>query len=142
MAVIDTNVLLDWLVFRNPACAPLQAALDGGRLCWLASPAMRDEMLHVLQRGLGARWAVDDAALHAAWARYATIVAAPVPSLAIPRCSDPDDQKFVELALGSGARWLLSRDKALLKLARQLRPRGVDVLTPERWSAALVTPAD
>ena len=53
------------------------------------------------------------------------------------RCTDGDDQKFIDLALGHGARWLLSRDRAVLKLARRARPLGLSVLTPETWSAAL-----
>jgi len=49
------------------------------------------------------------------------------------RCNDPDDQKFVDLALAYGARWLLSRDRAVLKLAKRCRTLGLQVLTPEQW---------
>lgn len=37
---------------------------------------------------------------------------------ALPRCSDPDDQKFLVLADVALADCLLTRDKALLKLGR------------------------
>ena len=134
-AVLDTNVLLDWLVFGNPAVLPLAAALQAGRLRWMATEAMREEMGCVLQRGIGGRWAVDDAAWRVAWGRHAELVPAPVAALHVPRCSDPDDQKFIDLALGLPARWLLTRDRALLKLARPARRFGVEVLTPERWAA-------
>lgn len=134
--VLDTNVVLDWLVFRNPACRPLEAALQQGRLRWLASAAMRDELAHVLHRGLGPRWTVDPVAWQAAWDRHATIAGAPAPSVHWPRCTDPDDQKFIELAIGASARWLLTRDRALLKLARRSRAYGLEVLTPEAWGAA------
>jgi putative PIN family toxin of toxin-antitoxin system len=133
--VLDTNVVLDWLVFRNPVCQPLQAALERGAVRWLASAAMRDELAHVLQRGLGPRWPVDDTAWQAAWDRHAATATPPVAPAHWPRCTDPDDQKFIELAIGLSARWLITRDRALLKLARRSRAYGVEVLTPERWNA-------
>ena len=37
---------------------------------------------------------------------------------ALPRCSDPDDQMFLVLADAARAAYLLTRDKALLKLGR------------------------
>jgi predicted nucleic acid-binding protein len=53
----------------------------------------------------------------------------------LPRCADPDDQKFLELAQACGAQWLLSRDNALLKLARRTRrDHGFDIATPQEWS--------
>jgi predicted nucleic acid-binding protein len=132
--VLDTNVVLDWLVFRNPACTPLGSALEMERVRWLASSAMRDELAHVLQRGLGPRWPVDDGAWQSAWDRYAEPAVPPVPAAHWPRCTDADDQKFIELAIAASARWLLTRDRALLKLARRSRAYGVEVLTPEQWN--------
>ena len=53
----------------------------------------------------------------------------------LPRCADPDDQRFLELAQASGAQWLLSRDRELLKLARRTRrEHGFDILTPQAWT--------
>ena len=46
--VIDTNIALDLLVFDDPGCAPLAAALEAGALQWLATAAMRDEFARVL----------------------------------------------------------------------------------------------
>jgi putative PIN family toxin of toxin-antitoxin system len=37
----------------------------------------------------------------------------------LPRCRDPDDQKFLEAALAGGADALISKDKALLDLTRR-----------------------
>ncbi len=53
----------------------------------------------------------------------------------LPRCADPDDQQFLELAQACGAQWLLSRDNELLKLARRTRrDHGFDILTPQAWA--------
>ena len=132
--VLDTNVLLDWLVFANPTLQPLVAALTGRQVQWLATEAMRGEMTHVLQRGLGGRWAVDDDAWRMAWIRHARLIPEPGAPLSVPRCSDADDQKFIELAICARSRWLLTRDRALLKLARRALAHGVEILTPERWN--------
>jgi predicted nucleic acid-binding protein len=134
--VLDTNVLLDWLVFRNGALHPLVQALQARRLRWIATAAMRDEFVHVVGRGLGDRWVIDEAAWGAAWAVQADLVEAAAAPLHVPRCTDRDDQKFIDLAVVAGARWLLTRDRALLKLARRSRRYGVEVLTPEAWCAS------
>ena len=51
------------------------------------------------------------------------------------RCTDPDDQTFIDLALSRGAQWLLSRDRAVLKLAKRARVLGLHILTPAAWAA-------
>lgn len=134
-AVLDTNVVLDCLVFGNAGCRPLWQALQAGRLHAVASLPMRDELAHVLARGLGARWPVDADGVLAAWDRHVRLVALPPPSRLI--CSDSDDQKFIDLALAHRVPWLLTRDRALLKLARRARLHNVQVLIPERWPAVV-----
>ncbi|WP_422009925.1 putative toxin-antitoxin system toxin component, PIN family [Roseateles sp.] len=131
--VVDTQVVMDWLVFNDPRVAPLAAALTSGALRWLVAPAMRDELRHVLSRGVASRYAPDLALIEAQFDAHGQAVDAVEPS---PRllCRDPDDQKFIDLALALGARWLVSRDKALLALAKRARPRGLAILKPEQWS--------
>jgi predicted nucleic acid-binding protein len=137
--VLDTNVVLDWLVFRNPACAPLVEALEAGRARWVTTAAMRDELMHVLARGTLATWQPDRAAIeevHRRWSETVeTILAPTLPRL---RCTDPDDQKFIDLAAQLGGACLLSRDRAVLKLARRAGEAGFAILTPEAWSSRLV----
>jgi predicted nucleic acid-binding protein len=133
-AVLDTNVVLDWLVFRNPGCSPLAEALAAGRLRWIATAAMRDELAHVLGRVDFSRWSPDPPKIWRAWDDWAMVQPDPAPTGAHARirCTDRDDQKFVDLALHS-AGWLLSRDRAVLKLARRAAPQGLRIVTPERW---------
>ena len=51
-----------------------------------------------------------------------------------PRCTDGADQKFIDLALSRRAHWLLSRDRAVLKLRRKLQAiTGCRVQRPEDW---------
>jgi predicted nucleic acid-binding protein len=52
--------------------------------------------------------------------------------VALPRCRDRDDQKFLELARDTGADWLVSADKDLLRLARRDKLRGLfRIVSPE-----------
>jgi predicted nucleic acid-binding protein len=51
-------------------------------------------------------------------------------------CSDPDDQQFLDLARVAGARWLLSRDRAVLRLTRAAARLNLRITVPEGWSPA------
>lgn len=136
IAVLDTNVVLDWLVFRNPSVLALVETLGSGRLQWVATEAMREELHHVLSRGHLAAWRPGPVEIWAHWDRHCTLYPTPAPRRADRlRCSDPDDQKFVDLAR-EGADWLLTRDRALLVLAPRLRSCGVRIVTPEAWTEA------
>jgi len=129
--VIDTQTLLDWRFFRDASCAAWQPPENG---CWLATAAMRDELAHVLARAWPARWATPADEVLAFFDQHATLFAPPVLAAhQLLRCSDPDDQKFIDLALARQPALLISRDRALLKLARPAALRGVQVLPPERW---------
>ncbi len=132
--VLDTNVVLDWLVFRNPSCAPIAQAIETGCVRWVVTDAMRGELAHVLGRGVVSAWSPDEDALWSHWHRLAVTVETPSAHQTSPRlrCTDADDQKFIDLAL-THAQWLVSRDRAVLKLARRAAPLGLRVLTPSRW---------
>ena len=136
--VLDTNAVLDWLVFGNPSCQAVTTAIVSGRVSWIVNDAVRDELAHVLSRGVVDRWAPDLSRLWQMWERHSM----PSPSTAStppprrPRCTDTDDQKFVDLALDTGAQWLVTRDRALLKLARRALPLNLAIVTPERFDPA------
>lgn len=132
--VLDTNVWLDWLVFDDPAIAGLRAAQAAGRIDIVIDDACEAELVQVLAYDLGAH-SLDAAAQSACVARcraLATRVSAGAGG-ALPACRDPDDQKFLELAAAAGAAMLVSRDQALLELAR--RVEGVRIVPPERFEA-------
>lgn len=133
--VLDTNATLDWLVFGNPAMqAPARAILTGA-VAWLVCGAMRNELAHMLAHPSLVRWAPDTPATLATFDSFAQ-VQAPPPLLQHGRlvCSDPDDQVFIDLALMHRARWLLTHDRALHKLARRAAVRGLAIVTPSGWA--------
>jgi predicted nucleic acid-binding protein len=93
---------------------------------------MRAELSHMLAHASLAHWAPDGERALASFDALAVLSAAPERPGPL-HCRDPDDQMFIDLALAASARWLLTRDKALLRLARRARTLGVEVTTPLRW---------
>jgi putative PIN family toxin of toxin-antitoxin system len=136
IVVLDTNVVLDAWVFENPYSAMLMEEVSENTLKWFATREMRDELIHVLSRGLGPRWSTSWGALQERWDSHVTECPAydNKPSH-WPRCTDKDDQKFIDFALAQQARWLISRDRAVLKLASRCAKLGLTVVDPTRWVA-------
>jgi len=131
--VLDTHVWLDWLVFDGPQHAPLRAWLeeDGGPIL-LATERMLAEFDRVIRRP---HFALSPDRIEHCMRRQRerVLLVAAAPDCRLP-CSDPDDQCFIDLAVAHGVDALLSRDKALLRLARHARRRfGIHVLTPEAF---------
>lgn len=137
--VLDTNVLLSLYVFADSRFAPLRARLERGEWRAVCSTPCLDEFRRVLGYP---QFKLDPAAQVAAYATYAERIelAAPRGMTALPdlpRCQDRDDQKFLEAARDGAAAWLVTADKALLKLARGRRLEGLfRILTPEAALAA------
>jgi len=164
--VLDTNVLLDWLIFADAGVAPLVARIESGAITLLTRADCRDEFVRVLdypqvqKRGAARstalavydRWHVCCAAAPdtgtdgghdtAGAAGGKDLVRAgsgtPTPrplsptAPALPLCRDPDDQKFLELARAARADWLISKDRALLDLARRVRlTEAFEILGPQ-----------
>ncbi len=119
--VLDTNIVLDAFVFDDAAARPLRAALEAGRLRWWATIAMREELARVLAYPQivprMAYYGLQPDDVLAAFDRHAALVEAP-PKAPVT-CSDPDDQKFIDLAVARQA-LLLSKDRAVLSMKRRL----------------------
>jgi uncharacterized protein len=133
--VLDTNAVLDWLLFADPGMQALAAAIEHGRLRWIATAAMRGEFEHVLARGLAAERGADPDRFELTWKQHCTEHPTAPPAAAPLRCADTDDQKFLDLALATGAHWLVSRDRALLKLRSKAAALGLAIVAPGQWHA-------
>ncbi|APR04408.1 putative toxin-antitoxin system toxin component, PIN family [Thauera chlorobenzoica] len=142
--VLDTNTVLALWMFRDPRLRVLRTAIEEGRYRLLGREDASEELRRVLayrQFGLGPD---EQAALwHGYLARLEPADFAPAAeaAAALPNCRDPDDQKFLEIALRHAATHLLTRDRALLALARHraIRPH-FSILTPERFIDAASSP--
>lgn len=130
--VIDTNVLLDLWVYSDPATPPLREALENGHLRWLATADMREELRRVLDYPhIAKRRDKDGCSLQAVMQSFDRLSesVAQAPRCAFV-CKDPDDQKFIDLAVAYKA-VLLSKDRLVLKLSKRLLSAGV--ITKQAW---------
>jgi predicted nucleic acid-binding protein len=125
LLVLDTNVVLDWVAFDDPRVQPVAAAIERGTLPLVSNAACVQELRRALAY---AQVKLDAPAQALALARYlarARMFERPAAAeeAELPLCEDADDQKFLELAWHARASHLVTRDKALLKLARRLAHR-------------------
>jgi len=59
----------------------------------------------------------------------------------LPKCRDRDDQKFLELAHRTGAAWLVSKDRELLRMAKRIaRDFGFAIGLPDAFTASFTPP--
>lgn len=136
--VLDTNVCLDLFVFRDPRWTLLHAALMNGTVEAVTRDDCRMEWSIVLRYP---HLKLDDTARLRVAAEFDALIRCnPMPALdaeaaKLPICKDSDDQKFLELSRDIKADVLITKDKALLKLARKTRRDGLfAIMTPEAWT--------
>lgn len=140
--VLDTNVCLDLFLFHDAQSAALHVAMREGTIQAVTRDDCRAEWLRVLRYP---QVPVSDGARPSIEAAFDALVrclpdesATSAPEARLPRCGDPDDQKFLELAQAAGARWLVSKDNALLKLAPRCAREGLFWIgLPQAWSLRL-----
>lgn len=125
--VIDTNIVLDLFIFADPATPALRAALEAKSLRWIATQVMRDELSRVLAyTHIIPRMAYYQVSAQDVLARFdAHVQIVDVAPKARYMCKDTDDQKFIDLAVAHQT-LLLSKDKAVLTMAKRLRTLGVE----------------
>lgn len=138
--VLDTNIVLDLLLFDDAAAAPLRAAMQLRALHWVATPRMREELARVLRYPQIAgrcafyqRTDIDILQRMDVLVRYVE----PAPRCTVV-CKDTDDQCFIDLAVQQQA-LLLSKDDQVLRLRKRLlKLYGVQVAR-SLPAAALIT---
>ena len=124
--VLDTNIILDVFVFADEPAKAVRQALEAGELNWIATQPMRDELARVLAypqivpRLEFYKLGADD--VLASFDRHARLTEVAAKSRLT--CRDPDDQKFIDLAI-AGQALLLSKDRHILSMAKRLRAQGV-----------------
>ena len=131
--VLDTNVVLDWLLFMDTGVEALARELQAGRLRWIACQRMRDEFEHTLRRPALSRWRPDCEHLLARFDAHVRMVDPPPPARGL-RCADASDQVFIDLAVSAKAIWLISHDRAVLRLRRRATSMGLRIGKPADWA--------
>ncbi|MFZ6753657.1 putative toxin-antitoxin system toxin component, PIN family [Undibacterium sp. Dicai25W] len=133
--VIDTNVCLDLFVFHDQRWNEILQALQKGSLKAYTRPECRDEWLAVLKYPHLPIKAENLVTIQSQFDQLIECVApATLSNIKLPVCSDKDDQKFLEIARDADAHFLITKDKALLKLAKRIRKLGLySIETPENF---------
>lgn len=126
MIVLDTNIVLDLFVFSDPATQPLSGKLHAGALRWIATAPMRNELERVLAYPqIQRRLQLHGRGAEVVLGRFdAQVQLMAVAAKASVTCKDPDDQKFIDLAVAHQAH-LLSKDHAVLCMRKRLLALGV-----------------
>lgn len=137
--VLDTNIVMDMLHFSDQRTRWLRTAMDAGRVQCFTDSQCLAELARVTAYP---EFALDVPARKNILESYrglASIVDPQAPEdYGLPRCRDPDDQKFLILAVRCAAHCLLTRDKLLLKLARHRhKPPPYAILTADAAAAHL-----
>ena len=119
--VLDTNVVLDMLIFDDPHIPPIRTLVAQGALRWIADEAQRIELERVLQYSqIAPRVAYYGKTVEGVLAAFdAAVEYVPEAQKIRFTCTDPDDQHFLDLASAHQA-LLVSKDKAVLKLRKRV----------------------
>jgi len=117
--VLDTNVWLDWLVFDDPSVAPIKAMAAAGHAGVFLTADCEAELERALGYDLSGR-SVDVEACMVRCRAVARRVDTSAEGGSLPACRDRDDQKFLEAALAARAGFLVTKDHALLDLAKRV----------------------
>lgn len=145
LAVLDTNVLLGLWLWRDPRLMGLRDALQTGWIRWVVDAATWAEWLHEIrparcaQQQLDAEQVLSASLAVAPWSwrvRPDPVAASGPAHRRALQCTDPNDQMFVDLALRSQAGWLLTRDRALLRLRRPASAVGLRIVNPDGLPAS------
>jgi putative PIN family toxin of toxin-antitoxin system len=131
--VIDTNVAVSALVFRQGRLAWLREAWEGGRIVPVVSADTLSELVRVLaypKLKLTEEEAKNVLAHYMERAEAVGKLGMP----RIPQCRDPDDRIFLRLAYAARVRALVTGDRDLLAVAGKSR---VPILTPDALKAEM-----
>lgn len=115
-AVLDTNVLVSALVFKQGAIATLREAWQTGCFEPLVSRATVTELIRVLAYPKFRLTRTEQEELLADYLPYCAVVQIPPELPEVPECRDPFDVPFLQLALIGRADYLVTGDRDLLSL--------------------------
>jgi putative PIN family toxin of toxin-antitoxin system len=125
--VIDTNVLVSSFFGGNPR--KIIDLWKEGKISLCVSKNILDEYVEVLQRiGLGGEREIEE--LLSLFAKGINIIfTRKIPKIKVVK-DDPDDDKFVECAVGLKAEVIVTGDKALKAMSEYM---GIKILTPQQF---------
>ena len=120
--VLDTNVILDLLVFQDPAAEVIQMALDARLVEAVRTDASMLELMDVIQRPNFKLSKEQQQIILKQWESSSRLLGTANMTQAPFTCRDLDDQVFIDMAFSVRPALLLSKDLRVLELqSRALR---------------------
>lgn len=132
--MLDTAVVVSALLFGTGKLSFVRNAWTTGRLVPLVSRDTTTELLRVLGYPKFDLGPDEMETVLSAYLPFVEAVEVKGDLRRLPRCSDPDDQMFIELAHVGEAEALVSGDRALLAMRRDVT---FDVLSPAQLRTRL-----
>jgi putative PIN family toxin of toxin-antitoxin system len=125
--VLDTNILLDLFYFKDKSVAYLFECLKTEKVQGFTCELIWEEFAEVLARK---PFNQTEEEVNLIWSNYQHLFKwqAPQRNNSGIKCSDPDDQIFVELAVELAPCSLITKDKDLLILHKKLQKFQVQTL--------------
>jgi putative PIN family toxin of toxin-antitoxin system len=125
--VLDTNVILDLLVFKDPTAEPIRHLLDAKLVDAVRSEASMLELIDVIQRPMFKLSREEQAIILQAWESVTRLLENEAIEPAPFTCRDVDDQVFINMAYSIRPALLLSKDLLVLELRTSAKPHGVEI---------------
>ena len=125
--VLDTNVILDLLVFKDPSAEPIQLVLDAKLVDAVRSEASILELIDVIQRPAFKLSREEQERILQIWESSARLMENAAIEQAPFTCRDLDDQVFLDMAYSLRPALLLSKDLRVLELQAIAKQHGVEI---------------
>jgi putative PIN family toxin of toxin-antitoxin system len=125
--VLDTNVILDLLVFQDPAAEVIQTVLDARLVDAVRSEASMLELMDVIQRPNFKLSKGQQQIILKQWERASRLLENTTIEPAPFTCRDPDDQVFLDMAYSIRPALVLSKDLRVLELGTIAQRYGVEI---------------
>jgi putative PIN family toxin of toxin-antitoxin system len=125
--VLDTNVILDLLVFKDPSTEPIRLLLDAKLVDAVRSEASILELVDVIQRPTFKLSREEQEMILQAWERSTRLLENGALEPAPFTCRDLDDQVFINMAYSLRPSLLLSKDLRVLELRRTAMRYGIEI---------------
>lgn len=129
--VLDTNIVLDILLFKDTKVQPLSEAIAADNILPIGHLDTYFEFADVVSRPMfQLSDSQIDQLLHE-WVKLHVVYLEPLSTDLF--CRDRDDNKFFNLAQVTGAEYLISKDKKVLKARGKAKRFGCQVIKPEEF---------
>ncbi|WP_108468735.1 putative toxin-antitoxin system toxin component, PIN family [Polynucleobacter difficilis] len=125
--VLDTNVILDLLVFKDPSAEPLRLMLDAKIVDAVRSEASMLELVDVIQRPIFKLSQQEQEMILQAWESLTRLLENTAIESAPFICRDLDDQIFLDMAYSIRPAVLFSKDLRVLELRVSAKGHGVEI---------------